>query len=91
MSLCASTYLCHVHVRMVCMYVAHATMSMYIPTCILTYVYVCYYYPYVYVRMCILTCILDVYLTLTLYASASTMIYVSSGCSSLCYVMVLRL
>jgi hypothetical protein len=82
MSLCASTYLCHVHVRMVCMYVAHATMSMYIPTCILTYVYV---------RKCILTCILDVYLTLTLYASASTMIYVSSGCSSLCYVMVLRL
>jgi hypothetical protein len=82
------------YVVYVCTYVCGVCYSyiyVYTYVCILTYVYVCYYYPYVYVRMCILTCILDVYLTLTLYASASTMIYVSSGCSSLCYVMVLRL
>ena len=64
----------------------HATMSMYIPICIPTTM--CMYCRY---TATIPLYILDVYLTLTLYGSASTMIYVSSGCSSLCHVMVLRL
>jgi hypothetical protein len=61
----------------------------------------CCCYPHVYVLMllvrvyvCIIPrCILDVYLTQTLYASASAspMTYVSSGDSSLCYAMVLCL
>jgi hypothetical protein len=69
------------------MYVVYATpMSMYIPICIPTTM--CMYCRY---AAAIPMSILDVYLTQTLYASAGAMTYVSSGCSSLCYAMVLCL